>query len=107
VRDGRSVNVIASPPRFDGSQPHRIAGAHLDTVAVAPGAEDNASGVAVMLELARLAAAEPPSLPTVFVAFGGEEPRGEGDDMHHFGSQHYVKAMSPLARRSLRCDGLP
>ena len=40
------------------------------------GAEDNASGVAVMLELARLAAHEPTRLPVAFVAFGAEEPRG-------------------------------
>ena len=34
--------------------------AHLDTVPVAPGAEDNASGISVLLELARMAAAAPP-----------------------------------------------
>ena len=98
---GRSFNVVATPPRFDEAEPHRILGAHLDTVAVAPGAEDNASGVAVTLEVARLAAAEHPSLPTVFVAFGGEEPRGAGDDMHHFGSRHYVRTMSTAQRDAL------
>ena len=43
-------------------QPHVVVGAHLDTVPVAPGAEDNASGVAVLLELARMAARAPPDL---------------------------------------------
>jgi aminopeptidase N len=41
---------------------------------VHPGADDNASGVAVLLELARVLAAEPkPSRTIVFVAFTGEE----------------------------------
>ena len=102
VRAGRSFNVVATRPGFDESEPHRIVGAHLDTVAVAPGAEDNASGIAVLLELARLAAAAGDQrLPTVFVAFGGEEPRGPGDDMHHFGSRHYVAQMSRPQRGSL------
>jgi len=41
---------------------------------VSPGADDNASGVAVMLELARVLAAEPPQDRTItFVASGAEE----------------------------------
>ncbi len=101
VRAGRSSNVVATPPGFDPGQRHLVVGAHLDTVAVAPGAEDNASGVAVLLELARLAADHGTRLPTVLVAFGAEEPRGPGDALHHFGSRHYVRAMSPRERRSL------
>ena len=102
VRAGRSVNVVAAPPGFDPGEPHRLVGAHLDTVAVAPGAEDNASGVAVLLELARLAAAERPRLPTVLVAFGAEEPRGPGDALHHFGSRHYVATMPLRQHDTLR-----
>jgi hypothetical protein len=102
VEAGRSFNVEATPPGFEASRPHRVVGAHLDTVAVAPGAEDNASGVAVLLELARLAAADEPPLPTVFVAFGAEEPRGPGDDQHHYGSRHYVATMGAAERRVLR-----
>lgn len=99
---GRSANVVAAPEGFDPRRPHRLVGAHLDTVAVAPGAEDNASGVAVLLDLARLAAAQDPVLPTVFVAFGAEEPRGPGDELHHFGSRHYVATMPARQRRGLR-----
>ncbi len=102
VRAGTSINLVATPVGFDPEAPYLLVGAHLDTVAVAPGAEDNASGVAVLLETARRAAATPPRLPTVFVAFGGEEPRGPGDDMHHFGSRHYVAEMSAAERRHLR-----
>jgi putative aminopeptidase FrvX len=101
VDAGRSSNVVATPPGFDPSRPHRLVGAHLDTIAVAPGAEDNASGVAVLLELARLAAREEPGVPTVFVAFGAEEPRGPGDALHHFGSRRYVAAMPRAQRRAL------
>jgi hypothetical protein len=102
VAAGRSFNVVARPDGFDGGSPYLLLGAHLDTVAVAPGAEDNASGVAVLLELARLAAAEQTRLPVVLVAFGAEEPRGTGDDMHHFGSVHHVAAMSQRHRDNLR-----
>jgi Zn-dependent M28 family amino/carboxypeptidase len=52
-----------------------VVGAHYDTVSGSPGADDNASGVAGMLELARLAAGrEPPPLTLRFVAFCLEEP---------------------------------
>ena len=101
VGAGTSENVIADPPGFDPAKPHVVIGAHLDTVAVAPGAEDNASGVAVVLELARMAAEEPTPVPVRFVAFGAEEPRGRGDDLHHFGSQDYVAALSAGERRAV------
>lgn len=101
VEAGRSFNVVAEPPDFEPQEPHVVLGAHLDTVAVAPGAEDNASGVAVLLELARVFSysdGAPPRLPVVLIAFGAEEPRGPGDDLHHFGSQHHVRQL-PRARR--------
>lgn len=93
VAAGTSHNVIADPPGFDPTRPHVVVGAHLDTVPQAPGAEDNASGIGVMVELARMAAAQPPSVPVRFIAFGAEEPRGDGDSMHHFGSQFYVREL--------------
>jgi len=101
VPAGRTTNVVALPPDFDPQQRYLIVGAHLDTVPQAPGAEDNASGTSVMLELARVAATEGTRLPAVFIAFGAEEPRGEGDDWHHFGSQEYVAQMSRTERRNL------
>jgi len=45
-----------------------VVGAHYDTVPGSPGADDNASGVAVLLELAAM------KLPIRFVAFANEEP---------------------------------
>ena len=47
------------PPGLRPGTPYVLVGAHLDTVPQAPGAEDNASGVAVLLELARMAARRP------------------------------------------------
>src|SRR6478609_8785546 len=95
---GRSANVVATAPGFDPGSAYVLVGAHLDTVAVAPGAEDNASGVAVLLELARVLGG---TGQVVLVAFGAEEPIGPGD-LHHFGSKAYVAAMTAAERRHLR-----
>jgi hypothetical protein len=94
VPSGVTWNVVATAPGFDSTEPHLVVGAHLDTVPQAPGAEDNASGVSVTLELARMAAAADTRLPVMFVAFGGEEPRGEGDALHHFGSTAMASRLS-------------
>jgi len=101
VPAGTSYNVIADPRGFDPREPHIIVGAHLDTVPQAPGAEDNASGVGSVLELARLASLEQPEVPVRFIAFGAEEPRGEGDALHHFGSQLYVREMGRAQQQVL------
>src|SRR5882672_9586653 len=56
-----------------------------------PGADDNASGVAVMLELARLMADAKPERSIIFAAFAGEEAG-------LLGSRHYVRtAQAPGA----------
>lgn len=101
VPAGRTQNVVARRPGAEpGTEPgaaYVVIGAHLDTVPQSPGAEDNASGVAVLLELARLAADAPTRWPVTFVVFGAEEPRGPADDEHHFGS----------LRRAARLGGEP
>ena len=51
-----------------------LIGAHYDTVHGSPGADDNASGVAALLELSRAFAAVEPDLTVRFVAFTNEEP---------------------------------
>jgi Zn-dependent M28 family amino/carboxypeptidase len=102
VPAGTTWNVVATTPGFDDRKPHRVVSAHLDTVPQAPGAEDDASGIGVVLELARMATIEPPKTPVVFVAFGAEEPRGEGDDMHHFGSTAYVERLDAGERRQIK-----
>lgn len=55
-----------------------IVGAHYDTATGTPGADDNASGVAGLLELARLAKKMPLKRTIRFVAFCLEEPPAFG-----------------------------
>ena len=50
-----------------------VIGAHYDTVPGSPGADDNASAVAGLLELARLFGQAPAGRPVTFVAFVNEE----------------------------------
>lgn len=50
-----------------------LIGAHYDTVPGTPGADDNATGVAVLLELARAISTQPLRWPVEFVAFDLEE----------------------------------
>jgi Zn-dependent M28 family amino/carboxypeptidase len=84
-----------------------VLGAHWDTRAVAdqdpdttkraqpiPGANDGASGVAVLLGLARAFQKEPPQVGVELVFFDGED-LGKGGDVNGFcrGSRHYVKAL--------------
>jgi Zn-dependent M28 family amino/carboxypeptidase len=51
-----------------------VVGAHYDTVPGSPGADDNASGVAVLLELARLHKEGSNHRTLLFAAFANEEP---------------------------------
>ncbi|WP_044500468.1 M28 family peptidase [Nostoc sp. PCC 7107] len=53
--------------------PPILIGAHYDAVPGTPGADDNATGVAVLLELARKFAVEPVKYPLRLVAFDMEE----------------------------------
>jgi Zn-dependent M28 family amino/carboxypeptidase len=54
------------------NQPYFVVGAHYDTVPTTPGANDNGSGVAVLLELADMLSQS--GHPVRFVAFANEEP---------------------------------
>lgn len=66
-----------------------IVGAHYDSVIGAVGANDNGSGVAAVIELARLLRESKPARTVRFVAFVDEEPPFYyGDEM---GSRHYAR----------------
>jgi hypothetical protein len=71
--EGRSFcNVIA---QYGPETPERIViGAHYDTAGPLPGADDNASGVAGLIELGLLLAKQPPAIRVELVAFSLEEP---------------------------------
>lgn len=66
-------NLIASVAGAKEGEGELIIGAHYDTNPGTPGADDNASGVAVLLELAAMAAGRPANRTVRFVAFVNEE----------------------------------
>ncbi|MBW4562452.1 MAG: M20/M25/M40 family metallo-hydrolase [Mojavia pulchra JT2-VF2] len=84
VVNGR--NVIAHLPGV--TQPKLILGGHYDSVPGSPGANDNASGTAVVLAIARNLANTNLARQTWFVAFDGEE-----DGLH--GSRAFVDTAKP------------
>jgi Zn-dependent M28 family amino/carboxypeptidase len=97
VDGGTSRNVVASWP---GARRYPIIlGAHMDSVPGSPGANDNASGVAVILEVARLVRNTEYAGFLRFVAFGSEEYGSDG--RHHVGSQVFVNRLGPKGRRKL------
>ncbi|MBW4573680.1 MAG: M20/M25/M40 family metallo-hydrolase [Aphanothece sp. CMT-3BRIN-NPC111] len=74
VRGKTHHNLILNLPFLNkGGLPPILIGAHYDAVPGTPGADDNATGVAVLLELAKAFAAEPTKYPVRFVAFDMEE----------------------------------
>jgi hypothetical protein len=94
----------------DRSKPRLVMGAHYDVYAEQDGADDNASGVAAILEIARLLSEAKPELPyhLELVAFTLEEPpffRSE-----HMGSAVHANSLvqtdvEVLAMISLDCIG--
>ena len=75
-----------SPPSQGGDTagglPPILIGAHYDAVPGTPGADDNATGVVVLLELARVFATEPLKYPVRIVAFDMEEYGMLGSDQY-------------------------
>lgn len=82
-------NIIAEQARGNPSQPTVLIGAHYDSC-FNPGADDNASGVAGLLELARLLKDRDLKSPVKFAAFVNEEPPFFLTDQ--MGSRVYVQA---------------
>jgi hypothetical protein len=69
-------NVAAEIPGTEAAAPRVLVGAHFDTVRGTPGADDNASGVAGVLECARLLAGARAHATIELVAFNLEERQG-------------------------------
>lgn len=88
----KGINLILKLPGQRPRLPPLLVGAHYDGAPQTPGADDNASGVAALLELASRWRAEPPRRPVWLVAFDQEE---EG-----------LVGSRALAQR-LRADGQP
>jgi aminopeptidase YwaD len=86
-------NVIAMGDQaFRG--PTIVLGGHLDSVPAGPGANDNASGVGTMLEIARVMAGRPEAARLVFIAFGAEE-------LGLHGSRYYVGTLADRDRQAI------
>ena len=83
-----SANVIAVKRGMSAEE--IIVGAHYDSVDDADGADDSASGVAVLLEVARLLQDVQTPYTIRFIAFGAEEAGV-------YGSHHYVEQMDKAA----------
>ena len=76
------VNVIAELPGSGQQAQILEIGAHYDTVEQSPGADDNASGVSAMLEIARTLSAIPLQRSIRFCFFAQEERGGYGSRYH-------------------------
>lgn len=87
-----SINVIGRPP---GGRCEVVLGGHYDSVPGAPGASDNASGTAAVLEMARLTALRGGNDRACFVAFASEETGLNG-------SKQFVGRLSAEERSALR-----
>lgn len=73
--EGRAVrNLEVELPGTAAPDEIVVVGAHYDSVLGSPGANDNASGVAALIELARLLAERPHERTVRLVAFVNEEP---------------------------------
>ncbi len=85
-----SHNVVASkkPARGKGTGKVVLVGAHIDSVAEGPGANDNASGVAVALEVARVLQRYDLMSEVRFLVFGAEE-------LSLVGSEYYAASLTP------------
>ncbi|MBI2081097.1 MAG: M28 family peptidase [candidate division NC10 bacterium] len=83
-------NVVGTLPGTLPARPALLLGAHYDAMAGTPGADDNASGVAVLLAVARALAGVRLAVPVEFVGFTLEEPQVAFDRYRH-GSRHFAR----------------
>ena len=84
-----ATNLIVDRAGTKRSDEIVLLGAHYDTVCTTPGADDNASAVAVMLEVSRLLAQHTGKRSVRYVAFACEEPPYFNADS--MGSQHHAR----------------
>lgn len=71
------TNITATIPATRAGAPVIVIGAHYDTEAGSPGADDNASGIAAMLTIAEAIAAEADRHYEVMLAFFDQEEEGK------------------------------
>jgi len=74
LKGDRWANLEVTRPGRGKAAPFLLIGAHYDSVFGSPGANDNGTGVAALLEISRAFAAIEPQTSVRFVAFVNEEP---------------------------------
>jgi hypothetical protein len=99
--DGRSVRnieAVLAPHDATAETPTLVIGAHYDSAGIAPGANDNGSGTAAVLELARLLKGlAPRSTRLRLVLFVNEEP--PYDRSQQMGSVRFAEALKARGER--------
>ncbi len=83
------TNLEVTLPGSGETKQTVVVGAHYDTCGPTPGADDNGSGVAILLELARHFRDKKLDLDLRLVFFANEEPPFFGSE--HMGSHHYAR----------------
>ncbi len=78
VREATSQNVIGEIKGTSMPNEVIVISGHHDTVANNPGVDDNGTGVAAILELARFFSKRPPKRTLRFISYGTEEQLSEG-----------------------------
>jgi Zn-dependent M28 family amino/carboxypeptidase len=91
-----TANLIVPWEGSDATASYVLLGAHYDTVPGTPGADDNASAVAVLMETTRLLTVEAGDRThnILFVTFSTEEPPSFGTS--HMGSRVFVRSLPNL-----------
>jgi hypothetical protein len=70
---GQTANVVATLKGTVNPELIYVVSSHYDSVAVGPGADDDSSGTAALLETARMMAGRPQPATIMFASFTGEE----------------------------------
>ena len=70
---GSTANVVATLPGTVNPELVYVVSSHYDSVVAGPGADDDSSGTAALLEAARVLASRPQPATIVFASFTGEE----------------------------------
>ncbi len=83
-------NIIATHEGSEKDREYILLGAHYDAAWGSPGADDNASGVAVLLETARILSRQKLNKSVQFVTFTLEEPQPQTIQFL-IGSEYFVK----------------
>lgn len=91
-------NIIATMEGIDKEKDWILLGAHYDAAWGSPGADDNASGVAVLLEAAHILSSQKLHGTVQFIAFTLEEPQPQTLSFL-IGSDHFAKEAKKLNKR--------